>query len=239
MTQASPPAGAVDAGRLDRLLVHREQPREEEDDPEAELAPDDHDPDRQQRQLLAAEPVEREPVQVHRVEDAVERAVQLEDVARDDADDRHREDVRQEQDAPVDPPAARPFVEQHREEDREHEQHRHREEQQRAVLQRVVERRVLPHEPVVQRADVRPVRAADQPGREVDDAHHGIREDEAKKRHRRGDVDVRDPGSCAKHQEPRRRRAAAPAPGRRLTPGPGPTSCSSRPCPGSASSMCR
>ena len=195
-----PPARAVDARGLERRLVQAHQAGQEEHDAEADLAPDDHDQHGHQRVVLAADPVDRERLQADLREQVVDDAVQREHVARDDADDRHGEDVGHEEHAAVDAPAAHLVVQQHRHEHGDREQHRHRQQQRRAVARGVAEGRVVDRVAVVVEPDEGPARAADEARREVDDLDDRVAEDERQQRHQRRAVEVRHPRPHLHHR---------------------------------------
>ena len=205
-----PPARAVDARGLERPLVLAHETRQEEHDAEADLAPDDHDQDRHERVVLAADPVDHECLEPDLREQVVDDAVQREHVGRDDADDRHRQDVGHEEHAAIDAPTAHLVVQQHRHEHGDREQHRHGQQQGRAVPRGVLEGRVMSCVAVVVEPDEGPARAADEARREVDDLDDRVAEDERQQRHQRCAVEVRHPRPYLHHPAPPRPR---PEPG--------------------------
>ena len=137
-------AGAVHPSRLEDVTRNRQQPSEKEDDAEAQLAPDDHGCHRPQGPARLAEPVLRQAPEAERTQQLVDEAVELEQLAEDDADHGDREHEGQEQRPAMEAPAAQPFEEQDREQQREGDEDRHREQEPCVVAERGAERGIGP-----------------------------------------------------------------------------------------------
>ena len=137
-------ARPVHASRFEDVGGDGEQPGEEEDDPEAELAPDDHRRHRPERPAGLAEPVLRQPAEPDRPEHLIDEPVELEQLPEHDPDHRDREHVGQEERPAVEPPAAQPLEEQDRQEQRARDEDRDREQEPGVVAERRAEGRVGP-----------------------------------------------------------------------------------------------
>ena len=150
MPVRAPPARAVGARGLVDLGGQREQAREEDDDPEPELLPDDHADQRRERVVGVAEPVAREAAESDLVERRVEQAVQRQDLPEEHADDGDGQEVGDEDDPAVEAPAAHPLVEQDRDQQRGRDDQRQPERDQlEVVVDDLAEERILEDDPQV------------------------------------------------------------------------------------------
>ncbi len=175
MPVGAPPARAVRPRGLVDLGGQREQAREEDDDPEPELLPDDHADQRRQRVVGVAEPVAREAAESDLLERRVEQAVQRQDLPEEHADDRDGQEVGDEDHPPVEAPAAHPLVEQDRDQQRGRDDQRQPERDQlEVVVDDLAEERILEDDAQVAEPDVGAVAMQ----RLLEQAVDPVREDE-------------------------------------------------------------